>query len=188
MHDLAPLAPLGAPEPQVDRIGDVTISEIVDRSLASVSSRMGREEEFSAAAEAFFGVELPEPGEWAAGEAWGLIWTSPGQWFAEADFASHEMIAAEVKAALGENASVTEQTDAWARFRIEGGGTVAMLQRLTMADSAAMKSGQATRTAIEHLGCLLICRKAGMSFDILCPRSSAASLHHALTGAARSVA
>ena len=49
-----------------------------------------------------------------------------------------------------------------------------------------MAAGDVTRSMIEHLGSLVIRTKTG--FEILCPRSGAGSLHHALVGAAKSVA
>jgi len=52
-------------------------------------------------------------------------------------------------------------------------------------DAKAMISNSVSRSAIEHLGCLVICSSAGYKFSVLCPRSSAASLHHALCTAAK---
>ena len=186
MGKLVPIAPLGGLEPQIDRVGGVVISEVTDRALASVSCRMGRDAGFALAIEKLCGIAAPGPGKSAAGATYTLYWTGPGQWFSEAPFASHEDIAARMKAVLGAEASVTEQSDAWARFRIEGGPVVAMMQRLCGVDSAAMAAGDVTRSMIEHLGSLVIRTKTG--FEILCPRSGAGSLHHALVGAAKSVA
>jgi len=50
-----------------------------------------------------------------------------------------------------------------------------------------MAQGQVTRTRLEHLGCFLICRTKNSHFSVFGPRSSAGSLHHALTVAATSV-
>lgn len=188
MAKLVPITPMGAYAPQVDRVGAVTIAEVFDRALASVAGRMGREAGAAAGLAALCGTDAPGPGKWAAGAEWALIWTAPGQWFADAPFASHEDIAARLKSALGADASVTEQTDGWARFRIAGAGVVAMLQRLCPVDGERMQAGDATRSMIEHLGALVICRAGGAEFDILCPRSGAGSLHHALMAAARSIA
>lgn len=188
MHDLAALTPLGAAAPKILQIGAVTISEVVDRALASVSCRQGRKAAFDAAASALFGIELPAPGQSAAGAVWSLIWTGPEQWFAEAPFASHEDIARIVKDGLGDSASVTEQTDGWVRFDIEGAGVVTLMERLCPVPARRMGTGAATRTLMEHMGCLVICRSKGRHFSLLAPRSFAGSLHHALTAAARSIA
>lgn len=188
MHDLASLTPLGGTTARTDRIGILTISEITDCALASVASRHGQEASFATAAARLFGIAPPPPGTWAAGGPWALIWSGPGQWFAEAPFDSHEEIARIVKDGLGDTASITEQTDGWVRFDIEGGTVIDLLERLCPLPVRRMQTGAATRSIIEHIGCLVICREAGRRFSLIAPRSFAGSLHHALTAAARSIA
>ena len=58
---------------------------------------------------------------------------------------------------------------------------------LSGADTRRMQAGSATRTAIHHMHCVIVCRASGTDFTILGPRSSAASLHHALAAAAASL-
>jgi sarcosine oxidase, subunit gamma len=185
--DLASLTPLGAKAPKIDQIGAVTITEVTDRALASVTCRLAQTVAFQAAAKTLFGVALPGPGTSTEGTPFTLLWTGPEQWFVEAPFASHEDIARIVKAGLGNTASVTEQTDGWVRFDLQG-SVVDLLERLCPVQSRRMKTGDATRTLLEHMGCFVICRAAGTHFSILAPRSFAGSLHHALGAAARSVA
>lgn len=188
MHDLAALTPLGGAQPRTDRVGDITITEVTDRALASVSRRNGKAAEFNAAAAGLFGTDLPGPGHWAAGTVWTLIWTAPDQWFAEAPFATHEDIAAITKQAFGDSASVTEQTDGWVRFDLEGPTVIDLLERLCPVPARSMPTGAATRSVIEHIGSFVICREAGRHFSVLAPRSFAGSMHHALAAAARSIA
>ncbi len=188
MSNLAFISPLGARSPKEVRVSGITITEVTDTALASVACRLGHQKTFETVAREFFGVALPSPGNWSAGAEYSLIWTGPDQWFAEAPFESHEDISRIVKAGLGDIASVTEQTDGWARFDIVGANTVDMFERLCAVNTRQMKTGQATRTVIEHLGCFLICRETGSWFSVIAPRSSAASMLHALEGAARSVA
>lgn len=188
MHDLAALTPLGAAFPKTDRVGDITIAEVTDRALASVSARSGAEATFHTAAKALFGFDLPGPGTSAAAGDFHLIWTGPDQWFVEAPFASHEDISRIVKAGLGATASVTEQTDGWVRFDITGGTVVDMLERLCPVPTRRMETGAATRSIVEHMGCFVICRTKGQRFSIIAPRSYAGSLHHALKATAHSIA
>lgn len=188
VHDLAALTPLGGTAPKSDRISAIHITEVMDRALASVTCRHGKSKTFATAAKKLFGVSLPMPGTSAHGDPWSLIWTGPDQWFAEAPFASHEDIARIVKAGLGDTASVTEQTDGWVRFDVEGETVVDLLERLCPVPSRKMKTGAATRTLLEHMGCFVICRAAGTHFSVIAPRSFAGSLHHALCAAARSIA
>lgn len=188
MHNLAALTPLGGTAPRVDLIGTVTITEVTDRALASVSCRNGQMAAFQTAATTLFGADLPRPGTAAIGTPYGLIWTGLDQWFVEAPFASHEDIAQILKATLGDTASVTEQTDGWVRFDISGAGVVDMLERLCSVPSRHMATLDATRSLVEHMGCFVICRTKSSHFSILAPRSYAGSLHHALSAAAKSIA
>lgn len=187
-HRLKALTPLAQARPVVRTVGRITISENPDVALASLAVRRGREAEFTPRAEALLGMALPGPGRAAAAGDWGAFWTGPGQWFVEAPFASHEDISRRLKAAVGDAGSVTEQTDGWVRFDIEGSTTPALFERLSAIDIHAMPAGAATRSLIEHLGCLVICREAGRRYSVLGMRSAAASLHHALVQAAEAVA
>ncbi len=188
MHNLAAITPLGASSPKREQVGGITIAEVTDTALASVACRLGKQQPFGTAAKALFGIALPGPGHWAANAEYALIWTGPDQWLVEAPFATHEDIARLVKAGLGDTASVTEQTDGWARFDVEGPAAVDMFERLSAVNTRRMTAGEATRTAIEHLGCFLVCRETGSRFSVIGPRSAAASLQHALSAAARSIA
>ena len=186
MHDLAHLTALGASAPRVETIGGVRVAEVSDVALASLARRRAATGAFDEAARALIGADLPGPGRSADGGEWTAHWTGPDQWLLEASFDAHEEIAREVKEALGDAASVTEQTDGWARFDLFG-DCLALLERLTPLDVEAMETGAVSRTVIEHLGCLLICREAPGRWSVLGPRSAAGSLHHALTQAARAL-
>lgn len=186
MHDLTPLAPLGGTVPRVDRFDGLTIAENPDWAMASASARMGREKAMAAAAKKLLGVALPGVAEIAAKGDLGAFWTGPAQWMITAPIASHEDLADRAKAALGDNASVVEQTDGWVRFDVTGPRGPDMFERLCPLDTATMATGSVSRTAIEHLGCFVLCHAAGTGFSVLGPRSAAASLHHALVTAAKS--
>jgi sarcosine oxidase subunit gamma len=185
-HRLISLPPLGRIAPRIDELAGLRIVENPGVALASVACRLRREAEFAKVAKWFFGFAMPGPGGVAGKASYAAIWTGPDQWFIEAPFESHEDIVRIIKDGLGDIASVTEQTDGWARFDVEGQGSVAVFERLCPLDIHSMPTGSANRTLIEHLGCIVICREAGVRFSVLGPRSSAASLHHALLAAARS--
>jgi sarcosine oxidase subunit gamma len=170
----------------VHELSGLRIVENTSVALASVACRLNRETEFAEAAKRFFGFALPAPGRVAGKSPYSAIWTGVDQWFVEAPFESHEDIAHIVKEGLGDLASVTEQTDGWVRFDVEGPGVPSVFERLCPLDIRSLQIDMASRTMIEHLGCIVACRKAGLHVSVLGPRSSAASLHHALTAAARS--
>lgn len=187
MHNLAALTPLGSSQAKTETVGQIRIAEVTDRALASLSMRMGQEKPFAAAAKKLFATAMPAPGTSVQAVPYGLIWTGPEQWFIEAPFDSHEDIAAILKAALGDTASITEQTDGWVRFDVTGARVVDLLERLCPVPSRQMQTGAATRTILEHMGCLVICREAAQHFSLLAPRSYARSLLHALKAAAQSI-
>ncbi|WP_323765473.1 sarcosine oxidase, gamma subunit [Marinovum sp.] len=176
---------LGGATAQIDDFDGLRISECPDWALASLAARLGREAELAEAAARFLGAGLPEVGCCGGVAPFGVFWIGPEQWMIEAPHASHEDLAAQVKAAVGSAGSVTEQSDGWVRFDLEGVRCHDVLELCCNADSRAMAVGAVTRTRIEHLGCFLIRRGTG-HFSVLGPRSSAGSLHHALVGAAKS--
>lgn len=180
---MKPLSALGRSSLAFDTIGPFTIAETMDTALASLATRRGREAEVATrAAEA--GLPLPGPGQAASQGEWAAFWTGPETWFVEAPYATHEDIAAHLKPLFGDAASITEQTDAWARFEVAG-PLQPFFERLCNLDPDRFGPGSATRTMIEHLGTYAI-RRASDLMTLLGPRSSAASLHHALLSAARS--
>ena len=178
-HRLKPLTPLGQTETQSVTIGPVTIVENVGLALASLATRQGRQADVARGAK-LLKMVLPPAGR----SSDSALWLGPDQWMIEAPFATHEDIAGYLKATFGDAASITEQTDAWARFDVTGPDLHAMFERLCNLDTRAMKPGCGTRTVIEHLGCYVTCKAEGLT--VLGPRSSAKSLFHALCVAAKS--
>lgn len=186
-HTLAPITALGGSTARTDTVGALRITECPDVALASLARRRDKDAALAAAAEGFLGVTLPDVAMWAGKEPFGVFWTGPGQWMVEAPFSTHEALERLLKDAVGDAGSVTEQTDAWVRFDVEGDTALALFERLCPLDLPRMAAASAQRTTIEHLGCFVLCREAGRRYSIFGPRSSAASLHHALLTAARSI-
>lgn len=184
-HRLKPISPLGHAEPAVEALGPCTLVEVVDIALASLAIRAGREADVARIAGAQ-GIPLPGPGQAAAGAACSAFWMGPGLWMIEAPFTSHENIVARLKPLFDDAASLTEQTDAWARLRIAGPDLPRLFERLCNADLARAQPSVALRTTIEHLGAFLLIRD-NRTIDVLTARSSAGSMHHALVAAAGSV-
>lgn len=179
------LTALGRPEPLDETIGALRLTERIDIALASLAVRKGREGDVAAAAAAA-GIPLPDPARHAVGPTHAAFWVAPGMWFLEAPFATHEDIVARLRPVFGDAASITEQTDAWICLDLAAPDLVPLFERLCAVDLAAVPEGHATRTVIEHLGCYLIVHGRG-AVRLLGPRSSAASLVHALQVAAASL-
>ena len=182
---LAPLTALGARAPRLDRIGAVVIAENPDLALASIAQRRGHD----LAAMGALPVPLPGPGGRAEGpDGLGALWLGQGSWMIEAPLRPGDDLAAWLKSQLGAAASVTDQTDAWVCFDIEAADAGALFERLCILDIRAMDANHGSRSVIEHVGCLILCRAPNRRFSVLGPRSSAGSLHHALVAAAAALA
>ena len=188
MASLTPTTALGGTIPFDETIGGNRIREVSEAAMASLAMLKGQGAAFKKAAASRLG-ELPAPGRavgHSAGDGGGAnqtrsIWMGPDQYLVDG------IDAATLAATFGASAAITDQSDAWVRFDVTGSDVVAMLERLSGADSRRMQAGSATRTAIHHMHCVIVCRAGGTDFTILGPRSSAASLHHALLAAAASL-
>lgn len=185
MASLMAMTALGAQGAAVVELGPLRISERTDIALASVAARKGRMADLAKAAQAA-GVPLPGPAGFAGGSPYSAFWTAPEMWFVEAPYASHELIADMLRSALGDCASITEQTDAWVIFDLAAPDLSPVLERLCNVDFRSVSDGYATRTMMEHLGVYLIKHGQGAA-RIYGPRSSADSLLHAIETAAHSV-
>lgn len=185
MASLLAMTALGVREAATVTHGPLTITERIDVALASVATRKGRMADLAKAAQAA-GVPLPGPAMHQSGAPYAAFWVSPEMWFVEAPFATHELIADLLKTALGDAASITEQTDAWVAFDLSAPDLAPILERLCNVDFRAVPDGYATRTVMEHLGVYLIKHSPGAA-RIYGPRSSAESLLHALETSAASV-
>jgi len=181
VHDLAPLTALGATALRSDIIGAITIAEHLGVALASVAARRGQSAACATALAEWLGAPAPGVAE-HTGDDMAAFWLGPDMWMLEAPFAAHETMVHDLAQRLQGLASVTEQTDAWARFDLSGDGLDNMLARLTNLNLATLPERFARRTVMEHIGCYLLRR--GSTYSVYGPRSSAASLHHALCPAA----
>jgi sarcosine oxidase, subunit gamma len=182
---LQTLTALGKREATTFTHGPLTVTERTDVALASVAARKGRMADLAKAAQ-MADVPLPGPATHQHGTPYSAFWTAPEMWLVEAPYATHELIADLLKTALGDAASITEQTDAWVVFDLAAPDLTPILERLCNVDYPARPNGYATRTVMEHLGVYLV--KHGLDKARLYgPRSSAESLLHAVETAAQSV-
>jgi sarcosine oxidase subunit gamma len=157
------------------------LNEITDRALASVAGRLGHEAKAASMVAGLIGSDAPTPGRASAGEI-SAFWMAADQWMVEAPLDTHEGLPARLADEGAGAVSVTEQTDGWCRFDLQGARLPDVFALLCNLDVPAFTGGEATRCQIEHLGCFVICR-APDHISVIGPRSSAGSLHHALTTA-----
>ena len=183
MTDLTPLTPLGGTEPRIDQIGAITITEVTNRARASVAARKGSDVAKGFKALGFKSAPKVTQMLSATGSiAW---WMGPDQWMVDADYDTAGSWAEKVKQAMGDTASVTDQTEGFCRFLVSGETAQELFERLCALDVREMSEGDAQRTAIHHMGCVVI--HAGDHWVVEGANSSAGSLHHALVEVAHSV-
>lgn len=184
MHSLKPITALGGSEPRIDTFGALAIAEVDTLSLASVAMRQKGKTATHRVVKSLLG-SVPGPGQTAAKGDYSGLWMGPDQWMIAAPMDSHEDLADQLVAKLGQAASVTEQSGAWAAFDLTGESMFDACERLCAAPIRKMAVGDAQRSTVHQLGCFVI--KQDASIRILGPRASTGSLHHALIDAAKSV-
>jgi sarcosine oxidase subunit gamma len=188
VHDLTPITALGSTTPRNDVIGTMELRENDGLALASVHARLGHEIACRAHLSDLLGGRIPEVGKAVLRDPEAAFWTGPDQWMVGAPFASHEDLASQLKSRFGDTASITEQTDSWACFDLQGSAMEQVVELLCPINVRQMTTGDAQRTSIDHLGCFVLRRDPSDWVRILGPRASAGSLHHAIVTAMRSVA
>ena len=188
MHDLIPTTALGGTTARTDTIGTITITENPGVVFASVAARMGQAAKVTQTLKPLLGGTVPGPGRAQLNDPIAGFWMGPDQWMLGAPMADFEALSDDLKAKLGDTASVTEQTGAWVVFDVRGAKMPDMCELLCAIPIRTMVAGDARRTVIHQLGCFVIRRINDDHIRILGPRASAATLHHALTTAAHSVA
>ncbi len=187
MHDLKPTTALGGAKPRVDTIGALTITENIGVALASVAARLNGEKKTAQVLKKLLG-DVPGPGRAQLHDPEAGFWMGPNQWMIGAPMVTHELLADQLKDSLGDAASVTEQSGGWVVFDVVGPNMIDAMERICPAPIRRMVAGDAQRTTIHHLSCFVIRRDADDHVRVIGPRASAGSLHHALAGAAHSVA
>lgn len=186
MPKLHSLSPLGFSEPQKIVVGDFTISEVTDRAMASVTARKDCGDRTKSVLSKILKQPAPDVGEYTAG-AIDAFWTGQNQWMLAAPFDNYEDIVGAFAGQFAGIASLTEQTDGWCRFAIDGVAIDRLCSLLCNIDMRRLTPGKASRTSVEHIGCFVV-RLADDKIQIIGPRSSADSLHHAISTAAQSAA
>ncbi len=167
----------------------VRLSEQPETAIVSIAvPRGGR----AALAEAFrtgLGVDLPAPGTSVLSKdgAKRVFRMAPDQFFVVFDHDKPDAARA-VDAALGGTTYVTDQTDVWVTFRIDGPAAISALERICPIDlnAHAFPEGRVARTVMEHLGTIIL-RDGADTFTIFSARSSARSFLHAVQTSIRNV-
>jgi sarcosine oxidase subunit gamma len=158
--------------------GGVKLSEYASQRVTSIAPFEGKERATGTALKAI-GLGWPKPGQSISGGGARIFWTGRGQAF---------LVGAE-PAGLDGLAAITDQSDGWARLKLEGSAAEAVLARLVALDlrKAAFPDGSVARTGLGHM--MMILRRDGAdTFEIMVFRSMAAfavgEIHHAMAACA----
>ena len=173
MANLIPKTPLAG---QVAlSVGGVTLFEAPLASMQSLAVVRGQEKALGKALKAM-GLPLPAPNSCFQKDGSLIVWTGRDQAF---------LLGAEPVALSG--AVMTDQSDGWARLRLEGPGAGDVLMRLVPLDLRSTAPGWAARAPLNHMQAILLCAGAGQ-IDILVFRSMAQTAWHELASAMQMLA
>ena len=164
------------------QIGDYVVRET---PLAIVSVATFERGDGAAMLSRYLKFAAPEVAKWNGNGALSAFWTSPGQWFVTSAERENATLFNDLSEALGTEAALTDQTGGWTCFDVTGPNLTSVLEKLVGFDIAGADAGDAQRTSIEHISSFVLC-SSREAVRVLCPRSYARSLHHALSQAIRS--
>lgn len=184
MPDLTPITALGGHAPRVTEIGSLVLREVKDLGIASVALRRGAT---GSKVASMLGVALPGPLQVSEGSTHSALWIGPDQYFVFGSCPPEDDFARRLKAHIGDEGSVTEQTGAWLCFDVEGDNAMECLELICNLDQRRMREGYGTRTSIHHLGCYVMICPSIAGFRVFGPSASAETLYDAIETASRTV-
>lgn len=161
-------------------VGDVSLTEVLPVSLTMVSARKGRLKACSELLKSVHGMAMPKPNRATGTQAARAIWFGRDQAM---------LVGAMPDSRLRNDASLVDQSDAWAVVALEGNGAEDVLARLVPVDlrAARFKRGHTARTMLGHMT-VSVTRVGERAFQIMVFRSMAKTLVHDLQRAMESVA
>ena len=158
--------------------GGVTLSEAAPARITSVAPFKGKERAVAAALKKL-GLGWPGPGQSFRAGGSDCLWTGRDQAF---------LIGAAPEGLSGV-AALTDQSDGWARMRLEGAEAEAVLARLVALDlgAAAFPEGATARTGLNHM-MMVLTRHGPEAFGIMVFRSMAGSAVNEIAVAMKALA
>lgn len=161
-------------------VNGLTLVELDVGPITSVAPFDGQAVVASDRLRALAGMELPKPNRSSGREGARAVWSGAGQAM---------VLGVAVDAAMRQHAALTDQSDAWAVFRLEGQGVEDVLARLTPLDlnPGVFKRGHVARSLLGHMSALFL-RVSGEAFEIMVFRSMARTAVHEIEVAMKAVA
>ena len=135
-------------------INGLSLTELVPGAITSVMPYAGQKTAASEALKALVGAAMPGPNRSTGREGARVVWTGAGQAM---------VIGAALDPSLAQHAAMTDQSDAWTVFRLEGQGVEEVLARLTPLDlnPGVFKRGHAARSLAADYATILMYHRFG---------------------------
>ena len=155
-------------------------------ALASVCVRRGKLDALVARVRDTFGLPLRDGRECLLADSIGFIWAGPGQWLAMADTEDVATFERRLLAALGNLASVSDQSHACTIIRVAGARARDVLAKGVPIDLHvnSFRLGQAAITTVGHIRLHIWQVDETPTYELIVTRSLAVSFWHWLTAAA----
>ncbi len=167
------------PAAQKGRAGaaGVTISERTGVSLCSVVAGKAQGARLGERVKAGFGLELPQTPRINGQGDVAFLWAGPHQWLALSEEGNHKALEQQLKLAIGDAASITDQSDGRVIFRISGPRVRDALAKGILIDlhPRAFKPGDTAVTSIAYINLQFWQVDAAPTYDIAMFRSFAAA-------------
>jgi heterotetrameric sarcosine oxidase gamma subunit len=159
-----------------------SLAEVSGKALVSIAIPCGGEVAMAKAVSGAYGIKPPAIGSSAESRdgAARFLGLQSDQFFLLFDHSGDRAVEV-VSGKLGDAGYYTDQSDSWAMLRLAGPQSLAALERICPLDLdvTAFPPGAVGRTAMEHLGAIIL-REPEDTFLLLSARSSARSFLHAV--------
>jgi sarcosine oxidase subunit gamma len=164
----------------------VTLSLVRGRACAVVIARKGQADALAAAVRAAFGLALPKTPTLVREGGVAFVGMGPGQWLTFRDGSDDgAAFESDLRAALADTASVSDQTDARVGVRAGGPRVREMLAKLLPIDlhPLVFPQGSAASSVMGHISVTVVLADSVPTFEILVSRSYADSLKRGIVAA-----
>ncbi|MGI8526666.1 MAG: sarcosine oxidase subunit gamma [Pseudolabrys sp.] len=156
----------------------VTVRQPAGLSLTLVTARNGTRQDCIGRLRAVFDVEAPAAAKASQGVGLSLVWAGPESWLAVAS--GRPTLESELKAALGDAASIVDVSDARLMLRISGPKARAALAKGLSIDlhPRVFVTGDTAMTLLAHVPVQLWQVDETPTFDLAVPRATARDVFH----------
>lgn len=146
-------------------------------ALVQVQTRKNQDAATSAAISSALGLDLPGPGQASSAGEHSAVWIAPGSWLVASRLGAPGELARSITAAVGDHASVTDQTFGKAVLRLSGSQARDVLSKGCRVDlhPRVFGPGRAAVTSIAHIGCVVVQVDDAPAFDLIVPSTLAQS-------------